>query len=156
MTSESLLVRLEREGKLRRQKPDIGAMNDLLSAARRNFEAAKVVQGKIDEAAFKLYYDGLLQIGRVVMLTAGYRPSGGEQHKTTFEAAGEVLGPDFSELIRKIQKFRIKRNACVYDPVGLIGKSEAEAIHRTAKAFWAGVRDRLERLDPQLHLFEGL
>lgn len=98
MTSESSLVRLEREGKLRRQKPDIGAMNDLLSAARRNFEAAKVVQGKIDEAAFKLYYDGLLQIGRVVMLTAGYRPSGGEQHKTTFEAAGEVLGPDFSEI----------------------------------------------------------
>lgn len=96
MTSESSLVRLEREGKLRRQKPDIGAMNDLLSAAGRNFEAAKVVQGKIDEAAFKLYYDGLLQIGRVVMLTASYRPSGGEQHKTTFEAAGEVLGPDFS------------------------------------------------------------
>ena len=156
MTSESSLARLEREGKLRRQKPDIGQLNDLLDAARRNFEAARIVQGKVDEAAFKLYYDGLLQISRVVMLTAGCRPASGEQHKTTFEVAGEILGPDFSDLIRKIQKFRIKRNACVYDPRGLIGRTEAEAIHQTAKAFWARVRQRLEKLDSQLCLFEEL
>jgi hypothetical protein len=156
MSSESSLARLEREGKLKRQKPHIGSVNDLLDAARRNFDAARIVQGKIDEAAFKLYYDGLLQISRAVMLTAGYRPADGEQHKTTFVAAGEILGPDFSDLIRRIQKFRIKRNACVYDPGGLIGKVEAEAIHRTAKSFWARVRERLERIDPQLRLFEEL
>jgi len=105
MTSKNSLARLEREGKLRRQKPDIGQMNDLLDAAWRNFEAA-----------------------------------------------GEILGPDFSDLIRKIQKFRIKRSACVYDPQGLIGRGEAEAIRQTAKVFWAKVRERLERLDPQLRL----
>lgn len=67
------------------------------------------------------------------MLTAGYRPAGGERHRTSFEAAGEILGPDFTDLIRKIHKFRIKRNACVYDPAGLIANNEAEAIHQTAR-----------------------
>ncbi|MBN2266218.1 MAG: hypothetical protein JW775_10440 [Candidatus Aminicenantes bacterium] len=156
MTSESSLARLEREGRLKRQEPDMGAMNDLLDAARRNFEAAKVVQGKIDEAAFKLYYDGLLQIGRVVLLGAGFRPADGEQHKTTFEAAGAILGPEFSDLIRKIQKFRIKRNVCVYDPGDLIGKAETDAIQRTARSFWAKVRRYLADRDPQLRLFEGI
>jgi len=76
MNSENSLARLEREGKLKRQNPEIGVMNDLLDGARRNFEAAKIIQGKADEAAFKLYYDGLLQIGRFVILTSGYRPVG--------------------------------------------------------------------------------
>lgn len=156
MTSESSLARLEREGKLRRQNADIGTMNDLLDAAQRNFEAAKVVLGRVDEAAFKLYYDGLLQIGRVILLGAGYRPADGEQHKTTFDAAGAVLGPDLSDLIRKIQKFRVKRNACIYDPGDLIGPAEAEAIHRTAKSFWAKVKGHLARIDPQLRLFEDI
>jgi len=131
-------------------------MNDLLDAAQRNFEAAKVVLGRVDEAAFKLYYDGLLQIGRVVLLAAGFRPTDGEQHKTTFEAAGAILGPDYSDLIRKIQKLRVKRNVCIYDPAGLIGRGEADAIHRTARAFWTGVRAHLTRIDPQLRLFKEI
>jgi hypothetical protein len=36
----------------------------------------------------------------------------------------------------------------------LIGKSEAEAIHKTAKEFWAKVRDYLEKENPQLKLFK--
>jgi hypothetical protein len=153
MTLENSLARLEREGKLRRQKADLGYLNDLLDAARRNFEAADFIMGKSDEAAFKLFYDGLLQVSRVVVLLAGYRPDDGEQHKTTFLAAGTVLGSGFDDLIRKIQKFRIKRNDCVYEPRGLIGNREAQAIHRTAKAFWAKVRARLEKENPQLKLF---
>ena len=48
------------------------------------------------------------------------------------------------------------RNDCVYEPTGLIGKSEAEAIHQTAKAFWAGVRAHLKDKNPQLRLFDDL
>ena len=140
MSSRSLLADLEREGKLCRQPVAPPQLEGLIDAARRNFEAARSVQGQIDEAAFKLYYDGLLQIGRVVLLSAGYRPCDGDQHKPTFQAAGEILGPDFEELIRKMQKFRIKRNDCVYEPMGLLGKSEVEAIGNTATAFLAAVK----------------
>jgi len=156
MTLESSLAKLANAGKLRRQKAGLDYLNDLLEGARRNFDAASVLQGRVDEAAFKLYYDGLLQVSRAVVLLAGFRPDDGEQHKTTFLAAGEILGQEFEDLIRKIQKFRIKRNDCVYEPTGLIGKSEAEAIHQTAKAFWAGVRAHLKDKNPQLRLFDDL
>jgi hypothetical protein len=156
MNSRNLFDRLEKEGKLKSQKADADFLNALLDAAGRNFEAALVVRGQVDEAAFKLFYDGLLQISRVVLLLNGLRPDDGEQHKTTFLVAGEILGPEYQGLIRKIQKLRVKRNLCLYDPKGLIGKSETEAMFFTAKKFWNKVRSYLEKTNPQLRLFERL
>jgi len=105
--SRNLFERLSKEGKLRRQKADIDYLNALLDAAGRNFEAALVVRGKVDEAAFKLFYDGLLQISRVIVLLNGYRPDDEEQYKTTFLAAGEILGSEYEDLIGKMQKMRV-------------------------------------------------
>jgi hypothetical protein len=156
MTSGSSLDKLIREGKLRPQKAEAAFLNDLLEAAHRNFEAARLLHGRVDEAAFKLYYDGLLQVSRTVLLLEGLRPDDGEQHKTTFLAAGMIMGSEFDDLIRKIQKFRIKRNVCIYDPKGLVGRSEAEAIYQTSRAFWGKVRIFLKSVDPQLKLFEDL
>lgn len=156
MNSESVLAKLVREGKLKPQRFDPGHLNDLLEAARRNFEAGRVLQGKVDEAAFKLFYEGLLQISRAVIFSGGFRPDDGEQHKTTFLAAGIVLGGDFDDLIGKIQKFRVKRNDCIYDPKGLVGAREAEAIYQTARAYWNKVREALEKANPQLKLFKDL
>lgn len=156
MSSDSSLDKLVREGKLRPQRADTPYLNDLLEAAHRNFEAASLLQGRVDEAAFKLYYDGLLQVSRAVLLQEGLRPDDGEQHKTTFLVAGMILGPEFEDLIRKIQKFRIKRNESLYDPKGLVGAIEAQAIYLTAKAFWNEVRSHLRKADAQLKLFEDI
>jgi len=153
MSLESLLDELVKEGKLKRQGTGVDYLNSLLGAAKRNFEAAALVKGKVDEAAFKLVYDGLLQIGRLILLLNGYRPDDGEQHKTTFLVAGELLGKEYNDLIRKIQKFRIKRNICIYEPKGLINKSEAEAIYRIFQEFWRKVRIYLKEKNPQLKLF---
>ncbi len=156
MASGSSLARLEREGKLRRQAAELDYLEDLLAAARRNFEAGRLLLDKADEAAFKLYYDGLLQVSRAVLLFRGYRPDDGEQHRTTFLAAGEILGSRFEEVIRKIQKFRVKRNCCLYDPKDIIGPSEAAAIHKTAREFWSQVREYLKRENLQLALFDEI
>jgi hypothetical protein len=154
MNLDNLLNNLLKEGKLKRQDTDINYLNSLLEAAKRNFGAAALVKNKIDEAAFKLVYDGLLQIGRVILLINGYRPDDGEQHKTTFSVAGELLGEEYRDLIDKIQKFRIKRNDCIYEPKGLIGRAETKAIFETAGRFWKKVRVYLENKNPQLKLFK--
>jgi len=154
MSLKNLLNKLIKEGKLKRQDTGIDYLNNLLDAARRNFEAAAIVKGKVDEAAFKLVYDGLLQIGRVILLVNGYRPDDGEQHKTTFFVSGEFLGKELNDLIKKIQKFRIKRNDCIYEPRGIISRSEAEAIYRTSQEFWSKVKSYLQKRNPQLELFK--
>ncbi len=156
MSLKSLLNRLIREGKLKRQETDIVYLQSLLDAAKRNFEAASLIEGKINEAAFKLFYDGLLQIGRVILLLNGYRPDDGEQHKTTFIVAGEFLGKEYTSIIRKIQKYRVKRNDCIYDPKILISRKETEDIHKTIQEFWRIVRSYLSEHDPQFRLFKEI
>lgn len=156
MILKSLLNRLIREGKLRKQETDIAYLQNLLDASKRNFDAASLIKGKFDDAAFKLFYDGLLQLGRVILLLNGFRPVDGEQHKTTFKVAGEFLGKDFADLINKIQRYRIKRNDCIYDPKTLISRLETEAIHKTVQEFWRRIRLYLSEKDPQLRLFEEI
>jgi hypothetical protein len=156
MNSKNLLAELVNKGKLRKQATDINYLNGLLEAAKRNFEAAELVKNKVDEAAFKLIYDGLLQISRVVVMLNGYRPDDGEQHKTTFTAAGELMGNDFHEFIDKAQKFRIKRNNCVYEPKGLITKSEVDSIIKTAREYWPHIKHYLISKNPQLRLFNDI
>jgi uncharacterized protein (UPF0332 family) len=156
MNSKNLLNELIKAGKLKKQATDIHYLNGLLEAAKRNFEAAALVKSKVDEAAFKLIYDGLLQVSRVVVMLNGYHPDDGEQHKTTFTVAGELMGSGFRELIDKIQRFRIKRNNCVYEPTGLITKNEVEAILDTAKEYWPKVKKYLQARNPQLQLFENI
>lgn len=102
MSLEDLLNRFIREGKLKRQQTSIDYLNNLLDSAKNNFEAASLIKGKVDEAAFKLVYDGLLQLSRLILLLNGYRPNNGEQHKTTFTVAGQLLGEEYLRLIEKI------------------------------------------------------
>jgi len=87
------------------------------------------------------------------LLLNGYRPDDGEQHKTTFLVAGKLLGKEYNDLVSKIQRFRIKRNICIYEPKGLINKNEIEAIYRVFKEFWRKVRIYLKEKNPQLKLF---
>ena len=156
MHLETLLNKFLKEGKLSKQSSDVAFLNNLLDGAKRNFDAASLIRGKVDEAAFKLAYDGLLQIGRIILLINGYRPADGEQHKTTFTVAGALLGEDFDRLIKKIQKFRIKRNISLYEPKLLINKNETEAIFKTAREFWDRVKIYLRDKNTQLKLFEDI
>jgi len=154
MSLKPSLNRLFKEGKLKVQSTDRSYLNGLLLAAERNFKAAYLIKNQADEASFRLFYDGLLQIARLILLMNGYRPDNGEQHKTTFLLAGEFLGSDFEDLIRKIQRFRMKRNSCLYEPAGLISKEETDSINKTAQEFWKKTRKHLKSKNPQLVLFD--
>jgi len=156
MNSKDFINELVSKGKLKKQTTDMSYLNGLIEAAKRNFDAAALVKNKMDEAAFKLIYDGLLQIGRAVVMLNGYRPDDGEQHKATFLAAGALMGAELHDLTDRIQKFRIKRNNCVYEPQGLITGSEVDAILNTAKEYWPRVKRYLQSKNPQLKLFKDI
>ena len=142
-------------GKIRKQDTDTHYVNGLLHAAHRNFLSAEYnCTGGFPDTAFKSAYDGILQVSRAILLLNGYRPDDGEQHKTTFLVAGALLGERFLKIAGKIDKYRVKRNSAVYQPVDLLSKSEALAIITSAKEYWNAVREYLKEKDNQLELFE--
>lgn len=155
MNLENLLNRLLKEEKIRKQKTDINYLNGLLNSAKRNFLSAKYnMEGNFLDTAFKSAYDGLLQISRAILLLNGYRPDDGEQHKTTFLVAGAILGEKFQELIERIDRYRIKRNKTVYQPMDFISKNEATNILNSAKEYWTAVKMYLKKKNGQLELFD--
>ncbi|MBI3638211.1 hypothetical protein HY227_00510 [Candidatus Wolfebacteria bacterium] len=155
MNLENLLNNLLEEGKIKKQETDNDFLNGLLSAARQNFLAAKyTLEGEFYDTAFKSTYDGLLQISRVILFINGYRPDDGEQHKTTFLVAGAHLGDNFSDLIGKIDRYRIKRNNAVYQPINFISKTEAMGILESAKEYWSAAKKYFKIKNKQLELFD--
>ncbi len=93
-------------------------------------------------------------MSRVILLLNGYRPNDGEQHKTTFMVAGVILGENFKELIERIDRYRVKRNIAIYQPIDFLSKSEAEGILDTAKEYWLSVKKYLKTKNPQFELFD--
>jgi len=156
MNSEKLLEGLVKEGKLKRQKTNINYLEGLLCAAKENFSAARnSYKSGFKTAAFKSAYDGLLQISRTVLLLNGYLPDDGEQHKTTFYVASLLLGADFKILIDRIDRYRIKRNQCLYQPLDLISSSEAEGILSISQKFCEKTEKYFRSKNPQLGMFNG-
>lgn len=154
MSLEKLLKELELSGKIKKQTTDETYLNGLLHAATNNFNAAADNLNRHNEVAFKAAYDGLLQISRVILLINGYRPHDGEQHKTTFIVAGAYLGDNFKGLVSKIDKYRRRRNECIYNPIDMISAKEAEAIIDTAKSYQNAVKTYLKGCKIQLELFD--
>ena len=155
MNLENLLIKFLREGKIKKQNTDVHYLNGLLESSLQNFLSAKYnLEGNFYETAFKSVYDGVLQISRAILLLNGYRPDDGEQHKTTFMIVEVILGREFKELIERIDRYRIKRNKAIYQPVSFISRSEAEGILEDAKEYWYIVKKYLKTRDPQLELFD--
>lgn len=152
---ENLLEELLKSGKVKKQATNTNYLNGLLNAAHSNFSAAKYnFDGGFMDTTFKSAYDGLLQISRAILLLNGYRPNDGEQHKTTFLVAGAFLGKEFEELIIKIDRYRIKRNNAIYQPIDFISKNEATGILGSAKDFWLVAKKYLKENNKQLELFD--
>lgn len=155
MNLENLLDKLLKEGKIKRQETNGHFLNGLLNAAHQNFLAAQYnLGGGFLDTAFKSAHDGLLQISRVILFVNGFRPDDGEQHKTTFLVAGAYLGENFTDLAGRIDRYRIKRNNAVYQPIDFISQDEADNIIKSAKEYWRAVRNYLAGENKQLELFE--
>ncbi|MFA6550734.1 MAG: hypothetical protein WCT36_05295 [Candidatus Gracilibacteria bacterium] len=89
---------------------------------------------KIDtEAAYNYAYLAMLRTGRALMLSCGYRPIDGRQHKTVVEFCEYVLGEKYSTLIKHFDRMRQKRNKFTYDEPGLM-VSATETISALEKA----------------------
>jgi uncharacterized protein (UPF0332 family) len=99
---ENYLKNLEFKGLLKKEKIGIDQVKALLTSASRNVSASEKNLSIDEEACYTLAYNAMLKIARALVFLQGYRPSDGQQHKTTSEVAGKLLGKEFSELNRHV------------------------------------------------------
>lgn len=100
------LKRLESAGLLKKERIGIDQIRALLMSASKNIVASEKNLSIDEEACFTLTYNAMLKAARALVFLQGYRPHDGQQHKTTIEVAGEILGEEFSELINLFDKMK--------------------------------------------------
>jgi uncharacterized protein (UPF0332 family) len=94
----------------------------------------------------------MLRAGRALVLSKGYLPADGQQHKTVVEITNKLLGREYALLVEKFERMRRNRNTFFYesDPFGTLvdAKSSIEA----ASELIAAIRELIQNDNPQLHL----
>jgi len=115
---------LEREGLVKRLTPDVRKVQDAIALAHRDLKTAGTILPTDRDWAYTIAYNAILQAGRALMFSKGYRPDGANQHISVVKFAELFL--DRSDTII-FDRMRRKRHSSVYDMAGSISETEAES-----------------------------
>lgn len=122
---------LERQGLIRKLPFDQKKVDGALAHARRDLVTAGTILATDQDWAYTIAYNAVLQAGRALMFSKGYRPEGANQHVAVVKFAEQFL--DQADTII-FDRMRRKRNSSVYDTAGTITDSEAENALKQAEA----------------------
>ncbi len=101
-----------------------------LEAARRNFQA------KDYDWCLAIAYNVMLQSGKALMLSKGYRATGQYGHVAVIEFTHEVFGKELTDrMIDIFNGLRKKRHRVVYDEIGTVSEDEAKRAINWAEEF---------------------
>jgi len=116
-----------------------------LARARRDLLTASATLDVDEEWAYAIAYHAMLRAGRAFMLSLGFRPKGKDQHKTVGDFCTEALGREFSQLMVRFNRMRIKRNDFIYEPERPIPKAEAAQSLASARLFVEEIAGRINK-----------
>lgn len=114
---------LERDGLISRIGPDPNRVKEALALARRDLGVARSLLASSSDWAFTVAYNAILQAGRALMFSKGYRPAGSNQHISVVRFCEEFFSRDD---ILWFERMRRKRHQSVYDSAGSVSEREAE------------------------------
>jgi uncharacterized protein (UPF0332 family) len=149
---EKLIKRLEKSGKIRRQKAGFVQIEALLKEAILDLEEAEKIAHLAKRATYLLAYNAMLKAGRALMLLRGYVPDDGSQHKTVVEMTSAVLGEKYEAITGEFETMRRKRNEMTYESGTLLSKSEAQKAFSDAVALVKKILAEVKSRNPQFEL----
>jgi uncharacterized protein (UPF0332 family) len=149
---DKLIKKLEKSGKIRKQKAGFVQIEALLKEAILDLEEAKRIVNLAERATYLLAYNAMLKAGRALMLLKGYVPDDGAQHKTVVEMTSAILGDPYRELTEKSETMRRKRNEMTCESGTLLSKSEAQKAFFDAIALVKKIFTEAKAQNPQLEL----
>lgn len=149
---DEMIAKLEKEGKIRKQKSGIVQVEALLKAAILDLREAQKITHLAARATYILAYMAMLKAGRALLLLKGYVPDDGAQHKTVVDVTSIILGERYRNLSKQFETMRRKRNELTYEAGVLLSKSEAEKAFMDAIVLLKKILSEVKSQNPQLEL----
>jgi hypothetical protein len=118
------------EGRLVPQPPDVAALQEVLSAGRRDLEAADANRSRYAPWADAMMYEAGLRAARVIVQTAGYRiDSGKGAHAITIDAADVLTDDRRHAVFTRLHRMRRRRNEFMYETALEPSASDLDRAH---------------------------
>jgi len=116
---------------------DESLVSNALNLAKRDLHTAKnIFEDKDYDWCFAICYNAMLQAGRSLMFSQGFRPKGQYKHVSVVEFVKTKYEDKFSEIVLfMFNKIRKKRHTAVYEQINIISKEEAKNAFNIAKEF---------------------
>jgi uncharacterized protein (UPF0332 family) len=114
---------LQRQGLIKTLPVDQKKIRDARDLALRDIATARTLLINNQDWAYTIAYNAVLQAGRALMFSKGYRPDGATQHVSVVKFAELYLDKNDSIIFDRMRR---KRNSSVYDTAGSITESEAK------------------------------
>lgn len=150
MTYEDFIKNCLAKGLVKKQKHDFMASEKFIAKAYKDLKGAQAMLDIDEEIAYTIAYTAMLHAGRAFMLSKGFRPADGQQHKTVCNFMGEFLGEKYRIIVRKFDEMRKKRNILIYDISLAVSRTESTDVMNTAKEFIKLVSDIIKKENPQM------
>ncbi len=114
---------LQRLGLIKTVPVDRKKIQDTRVLALRDIATARSLLANNLDWAYTIAYNAVLQAGRTLMFSHGYRPDGANQHVSVVKFVELYLDKNDSIIFDRMRR---KRNRSVYDTAGSITESEAK------------------------------
>ena len=149
---DKAIAKLEKEGKIRKQRAGLVQVEALLREAMLDLGEANKIASLATRATYLLAYMAMLKAGRALLLLKGYVPDDGAQHKTVVDVTSILLGEKYGNLTKQFETMRRKRNELTYEAGVLLSKSESEKAFLDAIALLKKILSEVKSQNPQLEL----
>lgn len=151
---KSIIEQLHKRGLIEKENTGFDQVLTHIKRAHKDIQVSKANLMIDTEAAYNYAYLAMLRSGRALMFLHGYRPVGGQQHKTVVEFCGAVLGEEYENLTEAFDRMRKFRNKFTYaEPGILVSRQQTEQSLERAKSFVKKVAEIIQAKNPQKELF---
>src|SRR3989338_5876068 len=125
------LEELLSKGMIEALKIDDNLIKKTINRGEKNLKSAEAIfKSEEYDWTLAVAYSAMLQAGRALMFSKGYRPKGEYKHLSVIEFIHSEFGDKISsKMIRLFDNYRKKRNKIVYEEYDIVAGDEAkEAI----------------------------
>ncbi|MDD5258360.1 MAG: HEPN domain-containing protein [bacterium] len=149
---QKLIERLLKEGKLRKQKAGIVQIEALLKQSILDLQEAQKTLPIAERATYVMAYMAMLKAGRALLLSNGYVPDDGAQHRTVVEITSAILGKRYRDITDQFETMRRKRNEMTYEAGILVSKKESHKAFKDGIQLLKQILIEVKKENPQLEL----
>lgn len=137
------------KGLIKKREVNFSQIKKQIMRAEKDLDTYTLVIDKDPEWASTIAYQSILRAGRSLLFAYGYLPIDGQQHKTVVDITGEILGEEFSLVVKQFDRLRRKRNLFFYDSEDARNFTEARKALEIARNLLDEIKKEIDKLNPQ-------